>query len=472
MNLIEDYITRWLPEVDDLNEAKVTLAALHLLAQRISPAASVSEQDVLAHPLVREGVSFPTLTVSTALRRAAERGALLAAEIGGQMRYFANTETARQLVEQAQHPNQAEAEARAIAQQLCALVAKMELIEAYAPTDEEVRLVQDWLADGYTVEEIQAAVREALITPRIAHTPPRTLRDCAPFVTAHPPQTPSAFYLFRHQPNFPAPPGVIAFRELVGRLPRSYEALLLERAVALFGERAVVEALRQMARTGDVSLEQLLPRLHEREEAALALERAHFEPEARLREVIRLYESTFGLPPTTHIVEEMQLLLAEGNEDLDTWRAVFRYAAERGKRQWNYLKKLLRDPSPNVFAPAPVNEAAAFAFEEYRRRVNPRLDVRVAQAINALAQQITDVAQWQAAFDKAAEANALRWDYIRRVLNGGAKPARARSQATTSRSRVYRRPQVEYTEAEREAARERARRRLAELEAETNDADQ
>ncbi|MCS7088273.1 MAG: DnaD domain protein [Thermoflexales bacterium] len=472
MNLIEDYINKVLPEVDDLNEAKVTLAALQLLAQRVSPTASVSEQDVLNHPLVREGVSFPTLTVGAALRRAVGRGALLAAEIGGQMRYFADTEAARQLVEHVQHPEHAALSAHAIAQQLCDFIARMELIGAYVPGEEELRLVQDWLADGYTLEELLEGVRAATIVPRPAHTPPRTLSKCAPFITARPPRSPSAFYRFLHEPNQPAPPGVVAFRELTGRLPRSYEAMLIERAVALFGERNVVTMMQQMARENALSTEALLPRLQEREEAALALEHGHFGQEARLREALRLYESIFGLPPTAHIAEEMRLLLDEGNNDLDTWRAVFLYAAERGKRQWNYIKRLLREPSPNVFVPAPINEAAAFAFEEYRRRVNPRLDARVAQAINALAQTITEPARWQAAFDKAAEANALRWDYIRKVLSSEAKPARERSQVKPSRGRTYRRPQVEYTEAEREAARERARRRLAELEQESHDADQ
>ena len=57
-----------------------------------------------------------------------------------------------------------------------------------------------------------------------------------------------------------------------------------------------------------------------------------------------------------------------------------------------------------------MNETAKAAFEMYRRRVNRVIDATIASEINTLAGTVSELARWSNAFDKAAAANALRWD--------------------------------------------------------------
>ncbi|MFN3704950.1 MAG: hypothetical protein ACK4WM_03015 [Thermoflexales bacterium] len=465
--MIENYIRTYLADVDDLAELKVTLAALDLLARKVADPPSVLESEVLAHPAVRDGISFPAITAHAALQRAVARGALLGVEVGEQWRYFANTPSSQQVVEllaDAGTPAHPSPQVEALADELAHLIARLELTPLVPLGPEEREMLADWLADGYTPQEITEAVRQALLLPRPASAPPRTLHHCAEHITAQPPRAPSAFYCFKIG-QAPPPPGVIAFRDLWGRLPRGREVEALRLAVGLFGERAVVEVLSRIA--GALAPSEdfatvLLARLNEREEALLAIQRAPAEAERKLAQWLRAYEQTLGIPPTATIAAELSAMLQEGVSTAH-WQQAFAFAARQNKRSWSYLRKLLRHPSPAIFLPEPANEAARFAFEAYRLRVNSYLDPSVAHEINAVAQHVTDIGRWQHAFDRAAAADALNWNYIRAVLT---KPEEEKPHdKPTRRSRSFRRPQVTYTEDQREAARERARRIIAEHEA-------
>ncbi len=208
--------------------------------------------------------------------------------------------------------------------------------------------------------------------------------------------------------------------------------------------------------------------------------RRQAEPDPLSQEIVKLYESTFGLPPTSHVATDIVSLAVEV-PDLEVWRGAFQYAANQNKRDWGYVRRLLLNPSPSIFLPAPVNETAQFAFNEYKRRVSRgQLDPSVAREINEVAASVIDPARWTQAIDKAANANALNWNYIKKVLTspdgapgerkgeGEVKDGkRRRTTGSTQRGSrksgsSFRRPQVEYTEAEREAARERARQRIEE----------
>jgi hypothetical protein len=465
---VADFITRTLAQVDDLAELKVSLVALALLDQKFAPAPFVTEDELMAHPAICEGLSFPAISLRPALQRAVARGTLLCVE-DGKRRYFANDDAGRRAVEAiANATAQFAGPSQAVLNLLIQVgreIERLEGLEVYQPEPDDPALLEEFLARGYTEAEILAGVREALRELRPPGAPPRTLRFCLQWLEAQPPATPSAYYRAVVAGTSPLPEEVLCLREWLGRLPNGREYQVVHDAIGLFGMRAVCQALRRLPPTSGV--EALFPLLFEQEEAALAmLRRSSSGAEDVVRTLIALYESSFGLPPTSTIVEEMQALWAEVN-DLDLWQNVFRYAAERNKRSWPYVKKLLRQPSPDLFVPSPVNEAARFAFEEYKRRVNRTLDSHVAAQINALAAHITDPARWRAAFDKAAAANALRWDYISAVL-ADASPAQRekgsrdgkRTSKTTQRERTFRRRQVEYTDEQRAAIEERDRQLL------------
>jgi hypothetical protein len=469
---IADFVERTLAQVDDLAELKVSLVALSLLEAKLSAVPFVTEGELMAHPAIRDGLSFASITLRPALQRAVARGTLLCADIGeGEPRYFVNDEAGRRAVQaigtlaaQAEHRPSRSAQVLA---RVAAEIERLEAIEVYAYQPEDLPALEECLAQGYTEEEIIAAVRAALCLPRPKGTPPRTLRPCLETLTSQPPATPTEYYRVVVAKTAPPPEEVVHLRELLGRQPNGHEYDLVRTATGLFGLRAVLDALKRLARAGGIDADALLPLLAEQEEAILALQRADVHTELHMRELVALYESSFGLPPTATVAEEMRLLWNEVS-DPALWRDVFRYAADQNKRSWPYVKKLLRHPSPDLFVPQPVNETAQFAFGEYKRRVNRTLDGHIAADINALATQITDPARWTAAFDKAAEANALRWDYIRKVLTASsqAKPEKTRrngkrGETAHRKGRTFSRPQVEYTEAEREAARERARQRIA-----------
>jgi hypothetical protein len=465
---VADFITQTLAQVDDLAELKVSLVALALLDQKFAPAPFVTEDELMAHPAIHEGLSFPAISLRPALQRAVARGTLLCVE-DGKRRYFANDDAGRRAVEAiANATTQCASSPQPVLDLLNRVgreIERLEGIEVYQPAPGDFALLEEFLARGYTEAEILAGVREALRELRAPGTPPRTLRYCLQQLEARPPAAPSGYYRAVVAGVSPVPEEVLCLREWLGRLPNGREYQIVRDAIGLFGTRAVCQALRRLSPTHGI--EALFPLLFEQEEAALALQRASSNStEEVLRTLIALYESAFGLPPTSTIVEEMQALWSEVS-DLDLWRSVFRYAAERDKRSWSYIKKLLRYPSPDLFLPPPVNEAARFAFEEYKRRVNRALDGHVAAQINALAAHITDPARWRAAFDKAAAANALRWDYISAVLADVSPAQRAkgskdgkRTPKTTQRERPSRRRQVEYTDEQRAAIEERDRRAL------------
>ncbi|WP_169238304.1 hypothetical protein [Candidatus Roseilinea sp. NK_OTU-006] len=473
--MLDDFIANTLAQVDDLAELKVSLVALSLLEAKLAATPFVTEGELLNHPAIRHGLSFPTITLRPALQRAVARGTLLCASVGeGELcYYFVNDEAGRRAVEAIQAAQAQPARSTSRSAELLARLAfeieRLEVIEAYAMTPEDLSALEERLARGYTEAEIIAALRVALRAPRPRHTPPRTLRACLAVLDAQPPAAPSEYYQVIVAKAAPPPEEIVNLRERLGREPTGREYDLVRTATGMFGLRAVLDGLKRVTRDGYVvDVNALIPLLAEREEAILALQRADARTEAHLRELVALYESAFGLPPTATVAEEMRLLWEEVS-DLSLWRSVFAYAAGQNKRNWFYVKKLLQQPSPDVFTPLPVNETAQFAFAEYKKRVNRTLDGHIAADINALATQITDVARWVAAFDKAAEANALRWDYIRKVLTaspqekrGGTNRRNGRPGETTQRKgRTYSRPQVEYTEADREAARERARQRIA-----------
>ena len=163
------------------------------------------------------------------------------------------------------------------------------------------------------------------------------------------------------------------------------------------------------------ALDGVIASLAEQEAATMAIQRNMHEDETEVREMAALYEQTFGVPPTGVVMDEMRLLRKDA-PDMAVWRGAFAYAINQNKRSWAYIRKIIQNPSPDVFAPAPANATAQFAFAEYKKRVNRMLDGSVAREINELAIKIDDTVKWTAALDKAAAANALRWDYIKKVL--------------------------------------------------------
>jgi hypothetical protein len=464
--MIDDFIQHNLADIDDLAELKVSLVALHVLAHKLSPAPSITERELMAHPAIRAGLSFPSITVRPALQRAVARGTLLCASIGSdEPRYFANDEAGRRAAD-AIHLATAQVDAQSrsaeVLRTLAREIERLEVVEVYAPAPDDLGLIEEWLTRGYSVDEILVAVHETLCAPRSKRSPPRTLEMCASVLTAQPPIAPSEYYDVVVARTVHPPEEIVNLRERLSRQPNGHEYSLVRLAVGLFGRRAVLDGLKRISHGEAVDVDSLIPLLAEQEEAALAIQRGAARAEWRLRELVELYESCFGMPPTSTIADEMHLLWNEVN-DMVVWRSAFEHAAREEKRSWPYVRKLLQNPSPEVFIPKPANDTASFAFNEYRRRVG-RLDPKVAREINDVAQTITDTSRWVHAIDQAANANALKWSYIKKVLTSSpeTKTKDGKRRQTTGRSgRSFGRPQVVYTEAERAAAEERARQLLA-----------
>jgi hypothetical protein len=170
------------------------------------------------------------------------------------------------------------------------------------------------------------------------------------------------------------------------------------------------------------------------------------------------------------VADEIRDLLND-QKDPEVWRGAFRYALGQGKKSWAYVRKIIRNPSPNLFVPEPASPTAQFAFDEYKRRVG-RLDPAIANDINKLAAQVAESARWTQAMDKAAAANALNWNYIKAVLvneqtakqKQDVSHGKPKANQTGTRKRITRRPQVQYSDSDREAARERARKQIEERE--------
>lgn len=484
--MIDDLIRNALAEIDDLAELKVSLVALRLLELKQSPTASLTREELAAHPALRHGLGIvPDIALEAALQRAVARGTLLAttAISPDHPRYFANNAESRAVVEaleatmsaaQAGERKTADAARQALSQ-LAAEIERLEGVEAYPAGDEDLALLREWLARGYTVDEIISAAREALREPRRKDAPARSLRDCAHGIERTPPASPSPYYRAIIARAEPPPDEAIAFRELAGRWPAGHEFETIRAAAGLFGGRATVQALRRIVRRDHADVSGLVALLAEEEEARLALLREQHAPDLLSRQIIQLYESAFGLPPSAHVAGEIAALAAEV-ADLTVWQAAFEYALKQNRRNWRYVRRIVENPSPDLFIPQPVNETAQYAFAEYRRRVGRgALDPAVAREINDIAARMTDRAQWTRAFDAAAAANALNWNYIRKVLTappqntqpaGAARATRGREKQSSTARRsggLIRRAQVEEaTDEERAAARERARQRIAE----------
>jgi len=477
--MLNDFIDTTLVHIDDLAELKVTLVALRLLAGKSGALVWVSERELLGHAAV-QGLSFPDITVKLALQKAVARGSLLSAAPGGaEMRYFANTAQNREMVATLTIASSDAGQVRpfdAIRREM----ERIEVLEAYAFSEGDLRLLEEWTARGYRDEEIIAAIRSALHEPRPSGTPARGLSHIEGYLLMQPPQAPSTYFEVIVTRGGSKPSYVVAFRELTQRLPNASEFGVLQTAVALFGQRNVEEGLMRLRTTeGLLPIEGLIPLLSEQEESQLAFERGRAEVDLQLRDLMKLYEQVIGLPPTEYIARDMKSVYDSDAKDIATWKAVFEYAATQNKKDWRYIRALLLNPSPNVFMPTPANETAKQAFEDYRRRVG-RLDPMVATEINQVAQQVADLLRWAEAFDAAARANALNWNYIKKVLlsandktgdkskdskrqtgkDGDRKPKR--TPAKSGSGSTYRRPQVEYTDEQRAAARERARQLLAE----------
>jgi len=471
--MIDDFIECQLAHADDLAELKVSLAALRLLEQKAQGVSVpfVTERELMAHPAVRDGLSFPAITLGLALQRAVARGTLLAAQIGDEApRYFANDPAGRRAVDLLHQaleiPSEPASKIAAVMRTVAHEIERLEQIEVFASTQEDTLLVEEWLTCGYVLDEIMAAVQLTLRSPRAKHLPARGIKDVTVTLMASPPGEPSEYFEVMIARTKRLPDEVINLRERLDRPPTPHEYVTLRNATGLFGLRATLEGLKRLAESDTFRIDALLPSLAEQEASALALHISGAQTGIHMRELIALYESSFGLPPTGAIASEMQTLWAE-TSDMTLWHSIFEYAARQNKRSWPYVRKLILNPSHDVFTPAPINEAARFAFNEYKRRVDHRLDASIAADINTVSQTVTDTVVWRNAFDKAAAAAALNWNYIKKVLTS---PANTKSERTNGRAKYapgtpskrsgnFRRPQVTYTEEQRQAAEERARQR-------------
>ena len=474
--MLNDFIDHALAHADDLAELKVSLAALRLLDQKALGVVApfVTERELRMHPAVRDGLSFPAISLRPALQRAAARGTLLAAQIGDEApRYFANDPAGRRTVDmlhQAMEPQEEMSGKVATSMRDVAReIERLEQIDIYAPLPDDALLVEEWVTCGYTPDEIKAAVQLTLRSPRSKHLPARGIKEITATLLAAPPAMPGEYFEMMVARTKRMPDEIINLRERLDRPPTPREFVTLRNAVGLFGLRATLDCLKRIAANDSFKIEALLPVLAEQEASAMELQRTGLQIDEHLRDLVTLYEASFGLPPTGAIANEMQALWKDVS-DMTVWRGVFEYAARQNKRSWPYVRKIILNPSHDVFAPAPVNEAAQFAFNEYKRRVDYRLDASIANQINLVAQTVTDTVIWKSAFDKAASAAALNWNYIKKVLtspvstkseksNGRAKYA---TSASSKRGGNFRRPQVTYTDEQRKVAEERARQRLEE----------
>jgi len=465
---IDTFIANALAQVDDLSELKVCVVALRLLEQKQSLTAHVTFDDLANHAALRDGLGFPFhLKLESALRYAVARGTLLASS--DELRtakIFANNAQSLALLDQihqnAQLPDAdtlINADIDAVANE----IAKLEALQVAALSDEERELVGEWRARGYTRDELLAAVRTSLKTPRRSSAPPRTLKDCARQLTAHAPKQPSDYEraVIRKEAKHAAHSRVVAFRDVFERLPNRREFQVVETAVTMYGERDTFAALQRVKRVED-----LMGVLDEQHAAEITETREQLKPELDVKQVLRLYEQTFGMPPTAVMPDEVRELMRDNDlfKNLDNWQTAFEHAHARNAKGWgNYLLKILRNPSPSMFTPEPINDVARAAFEQFRKRVG-RLDALVAREVNEAAQTVTDTARWMAAFDTAARANALNWNYIKKVLTNPSAPKQPYGKQTIRNEKGYnraaRREQEQYTDEQRTAARERAKQRL------------
>ena len=463
--MIDEFIAQHLSAVDDLAELKVLLVALRLMEQRNSATAHVTLKELADHPALRDGLGvFPRLALEGALRRAVARGIILTtSEDMGAAKFLVSNEPSRQLVASASGASTAGAtmaqrlpDVELVMRSVIAEVERLESIEAYRTSTADVELIEEWLLRGYTEKEIKLGVRKALHAPRRAGASARTLKQVEPQITASAPGAPTRYYEQLIARGVPIVEEAVAFRELHKRWPNGREFNKLAIATGLFGLHATISALTRTAGLGPAGLDDLLALLAEQHESELVVDRSSIERDGRLRELIQLYETAMGLPATSGIADEMRHMLDECG-DLAVWQAAFGKADAEGKRNWAYVRTIVRNPSPNLMLPAPVNETSKQAFELYKRRIG-RLDVSVANDINTVAQTTTNFVKWTAAVDLAASANALNWNYIKAVLTrpepkqGEAKDGTRHKRAPARGGTTTRREQVDYTDETRERA--------------------
>ena len=485
--MLSDFIEKALAQVDDLSELKVTLVALRLLEQKqraaahemislsVNVTASVTETELLSHPAV-QSLSLPELGLRYALQKALAHGTLLEARFGSEPRYFANTDASRRVIEALEAAEAATNAARGTApvngyETLRREIQRLEVVQVYALDDDDLALLDEWAACGYTSDEMMAAARLVFAAPRPKQTSPRKISIIGPELTSLPPAEPSSYFNIVIARSENPPEDIVALRELLRRWPNGNEFSAVRAAVAMFGIRIVIDGLKRMAQQNQpLDVRSLVPLLAQDEEAQLAFERGRAQVNIAVKDLLRLYETVIGLPPTEYIARDIKSIYDGDIKDVNVWRAVFEFGARQNKKDWRYLRQILLNPSPNVFMPAPVNEVAQFAFNEYKRRVG-RLDPMVAAEINTMAAHIADTVLWTHAFDSAARANALNWNYIRSVLNppenkdeneSGTTRKRIRQPADAARaeSGAGRKPKLDYDAQELSEAERRAEESL------------
>jgi DnaD/phage-associated family protein len=486
--MLDEFIQNTLSQIDDLAELKVSLVALRWLEQKQSTTASVTLDELGRTLPLRDGLGIvPTLTLEYAMRKALARGTFVASSDDAKTaKIFANNQPSRELIEAIQNhttktpsignANQLESgdasdKKTALLILISGEIERLEMIDAYYVSAEDADMVEEWLARGYSQEEIVSAVRAALRTPRPSSAPPRGLRQCEAQVKARLPRTPSAYYRMIITKSEALRDEIVAFRELSGRLPTGHEFNQIRAAIGLYGLQATLMVMRRVISKEGVNTEALLPILAEQQEAEMSLARRELQPDLLMKEIVQLYESTIGMPATSNMLDDMRSLLREMS-DIQIWRAAFQLANTQNKRNWAYIRAVVRNPTPDLLVPLPINETAKHAYELYHRRVG-RLDVSVAREINELAMSHVDISKWEKAIDKSAAANALNWNYIKAVLTRPAQETKLidnekdgkRKNTATSRSAASRtgkatgarRAQVEFTDEERAADEERAR---------------
>ena len=468
--MISDFIEKALAQVDDLAELKVTLVALRLLEQKqraaaheminlaVNVTASVTEAELLGHPAV-QSLSLPEIGLRYALQKALAHGTLLEARFSAEPRYFANTEASRRVIEALEAAEAATSAAKGMPlngyESLRREIERLEVLQAYALEDEDVVLLDEWTAMGYKQDEMLIAARATFAVPRPQHTPPRRVNVIGSTLLARAPENASHYYNVVVARKENPPEDVVALRELLHRWPNGREFEIVRSAVAMFGIRIAIDGLKRVAQQKPFDINALVPLLAQDEEAQLEFERGRAQVNIAVKDLLRLYESVIGLPPTEYISREIKSIYDGDVKDVNLWKAVFEFGARQNKKDWRYLKQLLLNPSPNVFMPAPINETAQFAFNEYKRRVG-RLDPVIAGEINTLAAAVADTVRWSQAFDAAARANALNWNYIRSVVNPPEDKNENESANGTTRKRT--RQSAETAHAGREAGRDASRK--------------
>ena len=104
-DMLDDFITQTLAHIDDFAELKVSLVALHWLAQKQSATAALTLDELASHPALRNGLgSTPTLTLEYAVRKAIARGTLLTTASASEgdlkaAKLFVNNAPSRELIE-------------------------------------------------------------------------------------------------------------------------------------------------------------------------------------------------------------------------------------------------------------------------------------------------------------------------------------------------------------------------------------